>query len=81
MEHSGSFVLAEGETTGHKHRITAERMEVTQMKDGRFYLALESEGKMTHEDHKTITIAPGIYEVGREREMNWFLKVVRKVVD
>ncbi len=81
VNHNGSFILARGEVTNHCHRITAERMEIRQTEDGRFYLALESEGVMTHEDHETITIAPGIYEVGHEREMDWFSKAVRKVVD
>ena len=77
----GRLVLAEGETTGHKHKITAERMEIRQTTDGRFYLSLESAGKMTHEDHATITLAPGKYVVEHEREFDWFQKSVRRVLD
>lgn len=81
IKHQGSFVLAEGETTGHKHVITAERMEIRQAENGRFYLSLGNGGTVTHEEHKTITLPPGLYEMGNEREKDWFNGAVRKVVD
>ncbi len=81
VKHNGSFVVAEGETTGHKHLLTAERMVVRQDAEGRYYLDLGSDGKLTHEEHKTITLPAGKYEVIREREMDWFQKSVRRVVD
>ena len=81
VKHNGSFVLAEGETTGHKHLLTAERMEIRQAENGRFYLSLDSEGKITHEEHKTIVLPPGLYEMGNEREKDWFSGATRKVID
>lgn len=81
VEHRGSFVLAEGETTGHKHVITAERMEIVQAPNGRCYLELGSEARVSHEEHKTIVIPPGKYEVGHEQEKDWFAGAVRRVVD
>ena len=81
VKHNGSFVLAEGETTGHKHVITAERMEIRQAENGRFYLSLGTEGTISHEEHKTITLPPGLYEMGNEREKDWFSKSVRQVID
>ncbi len=76
-----SWVVAEGETTGHKHLLTAERMVIKQANDGRFYLSLDSDGVITHEEHKTITIPVGDYVVINEREKDWFQGAVKRVVD
>lgn len=84
IKHNGSFVLAEGETTGHKHVITVENpndLEILQTKDGRYYFNLKSEGKVSHEEHKTLKIKPGIYEMKREREFDYFGMSVRRVID
>lgn len=81
VKHNGSFVLAEGETTGHKHLLTADRMTIRKTEDGRFYLSLETPGTITHEEHKTIVLPPGIYEMGNEREKDWFSGAVRQVID
>lgn len=77
---NGAIVLAEGEVTGHAHRI----MDVEAMffeKDGRFYLKNNCTVTVRHEEHKPITIEPGIWEVGQVREKDWLLGMVRKVVD
>jgi hypothetical protein len=81
VTHNGSFVLAYGETTGHKHLLTCERMMIKQDINGRYFLHLETEGRLSHEEHKTLTIPAGDYLVGAEQEMDWFQKVARKVID
>ncbi|MDE1767152.1 MAG: hypothetical protein KGI27_12910 [Thaumarchaeota archaeon] len=81
VENNGSFVIANGETTGHRHLITAEIMTVRQAENGRYYLSLGEAGTLTHEEHKTLTIPAGDYEVVREREYEWFQKTTRQVVD
>lgn len=75
------FVLAEGEQTGHKHLLVAEKLEVLQDEKGRYYFQLQNNATITHEEHKTITILPGIYEVGNEQEYDYFLREVRQVND
>jgi len=78
------FVLARGETTGHKHLLVAEEpqsMEILQDKNGRYYLKFYKPVKLTHEEHKTLTIEPGIYEVFREREYDYFEDEINWVVD
>lgn len=79
VKHNGSFVVMHGES-GHKHTITCERMEIRQDARG-FYLHLEKEGQLSHEEHKTITVPKGTYFVGKEREMDHFAKAVKIVVD
>ena len=36
---------------------------------------------VTHNQHGTLTIAPGTYRVGQEREVDHFAQVTRKVID
>lgn len=84
VKNSGSFVLAEGETTGHKHVITTENpndLEILQTKDGRYFFNIKSGGTVTHEEHNPINIAPGKYEMKREREYDYFTQATRKVID
>ncbi len=84
IKHNGSFVLAEGETTGHCHVITVPKVEdmiLTKLPDGSMLVTLKSEAKVTHEEHKTIKVKPGIYHIGREREKDWFSLSVRRVID
>lgn len=83
IKHSGSFVLALGEATGHHHTITVADpvdMEIRETPAG-FILVLKTEGTLTHQEHGPLTIAPGIYKVGAEREMDWFALKVTRVID
>lgn len=83
LRHSGSFVLAEGETTGHKHVLTvANPNDMTISVEGStFYITLETEGTLSHEEHKTIKVPPGVYKQIQEREKDWFSLSVRRVID
>ncbi len=62
-------VLAEGELTGHTHRIdqpgTAELFE----HEGRLYLrVLAAEARVVHQEHGPITLQAGFYAVWQQRE-------------
>lgn len=84
IHHSGSFVLALGEQTGHRHVITVERpqdMVIYDAGSGCFVLELSAPGTLTHQEHGSITLPPGTFRVGREREFDWFGMAVRQVVD
>lgn len=84
QNHEGSVILAWGETTGHNHQLTVENptdLEVYKITDNEWTLVLKSEGKLTHPEHKTLTIPPGTWRVGREREVDWFTQTTRKVID
>ena len=83
VKHDGSFTVALGEATGHHHLLTVENPDdLTIMATPMGYiLTLKSEGTLTHQEHGTLTIAPGIYRTGREREYDWFAKSTRRVID
>jgi len=56
--------LAYGEVTGHAHRIDIG--ELFQTKGGALYL--DHLAKLSHEEHKTKVVEPGIYRVGIKRQ-------------
>ena len=67
----GRIVLAEGEETGHLHAIASPdaifKAEDLESIEHRF-LEVEAEVALTHPEHDTLTVAPGNYEVRRQRE-------------
>jgi hypothetical protein len=67
----GKIILAEGEATGHLHAIDSPEAMFLATDlgeiEGRF-LAVEAEVALEHPEHDTVTLAPGSYEVRRQRE-------------
>ena len=62
------LVLAEGEVTGHAHRIT-EGDATLYEENGVLFLHVESEkALLTHEEHKPVEIPRGDYEIKIQRE-------------
>lgn len=62
------LTLAEGEVTGHKHRITQGQAELYEQ-NGTLYLRVNSEkALLNHEEHQTISIPQGIWLVRIQRE-------------
>jgi len=81
-----SYVLAKGETTGHRHLLVADEPEtkiaILKDKKGRMYLKVEN-GKalLTHEEHKALEIEPSFYIVRREREFDYFADMTKSIED
>lgn len=76
------FIVAEGEVSGHHHKLVAEvgtKVEIAQDQNG-FYLKV-SDGavSLTHQEHDTQTITPGTYFIGHQWEYNEVEE--RKVLD
>ncbi|RUR78231.1 hypothetical protein ACF3DV_03725 [Chlorogloeopsis fritschii PCC 9212] len=62
------LTLAEGEVTGHKHRIMDGQAELYEQ-DGTLYLSvLSSEAVLVHEEHQAIAIPQGTWMVKIQRE-------------
>lgn len=74
-------VLAEGEVTGYHHRI--EEIDDAELyREGeRMLLSVERATALKHEEHGTITVPPGVYEIGIVREWDYLQEMERKVVD
>lgn len=67
----GRLVLAHGEVTGHAHVVVGEAelftpADVSELEER--FLRVEREATVVHEEHGTITLPPGDYRVGRQRE-------------
>ena len=65
---NGRIVLAYGEVTGHAHAIHETTTELYALKTGERYLLVGDLSRVVHEEHDTITLEPGIYEVVQQRE-------------
>ena len=76
---SGCVVLAEGEVTGHAHRIKDE-CELYE-KDGVLFLVNENKVTVTHEEHKATVILPGVWEIGIAKEYDFLTEETRNVAD
>lgn len=64
----GSTTLAHGEVTGHRHRFVAGSAvtlrQESEIPSDRFLLEVGPGGAdLVHEEHSTIAVAPGTYEV------------------
>jgi hypothetical protein len=78
---AGRIVLAEGETTGHAHRLEAELADLLEDATGRRFVTMELPGRLVHEEHAAIDVPPGVYEVVRQREYVPEQRAVRRVAD
>ena len=69
--------VAYGEATGHHHTFErgAELMELDDM----VWVVAEEPAPLTHQEHDTIIVDPGIYEVKHQRE--YTPQEVRRVID
>jgi hypothetical protein len=74
------YVLAEGEVTGHAHCIDAD-IELMLDEAGTMYMKNSDEVTLTHEEHHTKTIPPGIWKIGIVQEYDHFAEEARKVQD
>lgn len=76
----GRLVLAYGEVTGHAHVIDAppESAVLTAAEERRF-LRLVADVPLVHEEHGTITVPAGAYEVRTQYE--WDAEAAQRVLD
>jgi hypothetical protein len=68
----GEVVLAYGEVTGHRHAIAESHAELLALPDQeierRFLRIVGAQARLRHEEHDTITVPPGSYQVVQQRE-------------
>lgn len=80
---NGRVILAYGEVTGHAHAFesdVATLVDHTRTADGREFITVkEAEVPLTHEEHSTVVVGPGGYEV--RRQVEYSPEEIRKVAD
>jgi hypothetical protein len=67
---NGRVILAYGEVTGHAHAVVGDvGFFAADLEDlEQRFLRIEADARVVHEEHGTITLSPGNYEVRRQRE-------------
>ena len=60
-------VVAQGEKTGHAHAIVGDTVELYE-RDGTLFVSVGARAHVEHEEHATITLPEGTYEVVQQRE-------------
>jgi hypothetical protein len=62
-------VLAEGELTGHSHRVAEPGAARLHADAGSLYLeVLADSARVVHDEHGPVTLPRGVYRVWRQRE-------------
>ena len=78
---NGYVVLAHGEATGHAHKIKDQRAAL--FRDPKlmavFMRVTDGAVALEHDEHDTITIPAGSYQITRQREYS--PEAIRNVVD
>ena len=66
-------ILARGEATGHAHRVQdpsrAQVLELERDGKGIWVLRVLQPTFVVHDTHAPVPVAPGLYEIRRQREM------------
>lgn len=66
------YVVAEGEATGHAHRLSSEGgIAIAGVTGAVRALSLPEAGVLTHEEHGSVELPAGDYTVTQEREHNY----------
>lgn len=80
----GSTVLARGEVTGHRHRFapgSATELRATTTADFTLLDVGPDGGQLVHEEHSTVPVPAGRYEVRIQREYDPPVHGSRRVED
>lgn len=79
------FILAEGEVTGHAHRILVKDRKDDSVsvykRDNALYIRNTKPKVLEHEEHKAITIPPGFWKTIKVREYDHFAEEIREIKD
>ena len=63
-----SGIVAMGSATGHSHALRADGHGKLAKADEKLFVLAESDTSIDHQEHDTITLSPGTWEVRRQRE-------------
>lgn len=75
------LTLAKGEATGHHHTITEGDAEIYEH-EGTLFLKVNSEkATLSHQEHHTIEIPQGEYEIGIVKEYDHWKEEAKNVSD
>ena len=73
-------IIAFGEKTGHNHKLHGP-CQVYETPDQQMYFKAKHEIFLKHQEHNTLKISKGLYEILHEREYNPFKNIQQEVGD
>jgi len=73
-------ILAEGEATGHAHRLVGD-VDVYETDEDTKVFSLPGETTVKHEEHKAINLPAGEWESGIVEEYDHMAEEARRVAD
>jgi hypothetical protein len=71
---------AEGEVTGHRHKVVSGRAALYLL-GAAMYLRVLEDAKLFHDEHREIILPMGDYAVNFVREYDHFAEEAKRVVD
>ena len=80
-------IIAEGEVTGHNHKLYGSHQVYGTHSSQNWriieptYFQAKEEISLKHQEHNTLKISKGLYEILHERECNPFKNIQQEVVD
>jgi len=75
------LILAEGERTGHTHKIVSGQVQLILLQAAMYLRVISETAKLIHNEHEEISIPEGDYEVTIVREFDPFEEEIRTVQD
>ncbi len=72
--------IARGEATGHHHTFEGDNVIVKELNSNMWVVVENDVAPLTHQEHETILVAPGIYEVRIQREYDPLAKSLSRQV-
>lgn len=87
LKHVGdnTYILAEGETTGHKHVMTKVKESTVDVyldeKTNELVIKIDGKASLVHEEHKELIFETGTYRMKHQREYDYFGLNSRQVID
>ena len=76
---NGRVILAYGEVSGHAHAILDKSVVMTETKDDEVFIDVPDGATLTHEEHGTILLPSGVYEI--KRQVEYTPEEIRVVAD
>ena len=78
-----TYTVAYGEVTGHHHDVITKGKKATEIWKfgGKTFLVVKENAKIEHQEHKTIIIPKGTYEIKQESQHNPFTGLKERVID
>jgi hypothetical protein len=86
LKKQGDGIIAEGEATGHHHRVATDDLPNAQLfkhwrgVDGAI-LVVGNEIRVVHEEHHTVVLPPATYRIHQAREYDYFSRLSVPVRD